>query len=671
MNLVRMATKRLYLHHTSNYLFYIMLALSFMVALTPLYSIGYLLFALTFATKINILKSFSSYFSNFIIVLVLVSSAIMIAGIFTSILHIANLAIINLLFSLIICALVCRVRRGTSHSKKFDISDGVSLMISLAIPVLILIIQFTSGSLSASLYRMVDANGRDRVAHFNITQLVGENNNYLYSTSPMSSDGRVMYTSYPQGWHLASANFVNGILPNALNPAKHSINVAFITYMSIVFTWFALAVFVLAKFAWYLSGKVQKDISALRQSITLAIAMLVPILGLFAVSLSYGFDNYIGLMAFIILIVAASYELLENKTSQDERRLALYLSFVLPIATAAFLVWILPIPALLLMIASVCCVAGGSISKLVRMIIRRPYLIVVMLLCLLSAGLYMAVYLHESGGSSFGVLLWTPWLKTLPSPLFVLLTIGLAVGLIAATRPQKLTNLALLILPFMAYYFILWLNAYFSGVAPGYYHAKLLGVVFVIAVPFACAALVRATALVAKNSSIHWLYVATIVPLGMVGGLFILADQKVDLRYLHRSQNLTAHELSFVVDKWLVRDDAAVGKSDSQLIILGSKLTTERTKTMLFNRVSVESAKRFLNQAPTTVQTQAQVCSLYFNKDREGASLKSADLILENLSDCLKERSEVGLATTVLSPRSAERALAEMNSYGATIVYFK
>ncbi len=652
----------------SKRLFYLLLALAFIAALTPLYSIGYVLFVAAFASRLHILKSFTSYFSNFVIAFLVLLASIMMAGVFTSFLNIPNLAVINLLLALGICLVLCKFGRATERKKWFDASDGVSLVVALVIPIVITGIQLTSGSLDAALYRMVDANGRDRVAHFNMVQLAAENNNYPYSTSPMEVDGEVMYTNYPQGWHLASASVVNGFLPQVFNPAKHSVGVAFAAYMVVVFAWFALAVFVLAKFAWYLSGKVQKN--TLRQAIPLAITILVPILGLFAVSLSYGFDNYIGLMAFILLVVAASYELLEDKTSQDKKSIALYLSFVLPLTTAAFLVWILPIPALLLMVASVCCAGAGSISKFVRLVIRQPYMIMVMLVCLLGAVLYLFTYLHESGGSSFGVLLWTPWLKTLPSPLIVLLTAGLAVGLVVASR-QKLSNLALLVLPFMAYYFALWLNAYFSGDTPGYYHAKLLGVVFVIAAPFACAALVRATAFVAQNTLVHWLYVATIVPLGMVGGLFILADQKVDLRYLHRSQNLTAHEISYVVDEWLEKDGAPTGGGDNQLIILGSKLTTERTKTMLFNRVSIESAKRFLNQAPTTSQKQAQVCSLYFNKDREGAPLKSTDHILDNLSDCLKERSEAGLATTVLSPRSEAHALATMNSYGAKIVYSK
>ena len=413
-------------------IFNLLLLTGFILVLTALYSFGYLLFSLAFARKLRVLKSFDSYFSNFVLVGLILVSSIMVTSMLTSALHIPNFAGINFLVALLICSAITHHQPSDkSRIKFFTSSDIIGVVVALIVPLIILAIQLSSGSLNEALYRMVDANGRDRVAHFNMVQLNSENNNYIYSTSPLGDGKDAVYTNYPQGWHLASANVVDGFTPGVFDPNTYGYSASFIAYMTIIFSWFALAVFVFVKLTSHIAQSFTRKMTKTQHAFALAGVTALPTLCLFGVSLSYGFDNYIGLSLYVMLIVAMSHDLLTDKSIFQLRA---YLVLSLLFATAAFLTWVLVIPILLAIIA-ISCIAATGLKQTVRSFLS-PFVLVSSGLYFVAALLYASVFLQTSSGEA---ILWTDWIKTLPSPLFTLACLGVAVlvGSFAYKKTQK------------------------------------------------------------------------------------------------------------------------------------------------------------------------------------------------------------------------------------------
>lgn len=650
-----------------NRIFITGILLSFILAFTPVYGLSYILLSITFATRLNVLHAFRSYFANFIVTLLIVLSSIMVSGIFTSIVNIPNFASLNLVFALVFCGVIYHFQQGKDKPRKiFDLSDSISLTVAVIVPIIIVGLQIFTAPTDVALFKLANADGWDNVSHLNMLQTVSENHNYFYSTSPMVNGGEKAYNNYPQGWHIASSNLVNGVMPGVFNPDKYGLNVTLGAYIATSFIWFILAVFVFAKVVLQLAPTIKKNGSRRLHALSFSITMILPILALFVTTISSGYINYLGLIPLIILIVAASYQLLE---ARDKRGIWVYLAFTLPLVAGVCLMWVLPTPALMLLMVATVLVVGIR----VRDYIRTP--LIVLVTSLIFASLIGYLYILTQDVSLDQISINTTWLEHFPTATLVFACLAI-LALYVIVRKVKYNNLVIVLSSFMVYIFAVWMFSYISGDKLGYYHAKLFGLSFVVVALFTCAVLVRFIESIDTVSLTKFTAVSLtiVVSLSTVSTLLIVTGVNIDGRSFQRSQHYLGDDERIFVAKWMASNESL--KDDGQLLLMRENILDNKNKAMLYNRVTLDSARRFL--ASSSPSSTKYIDSMYtcilniYYEQRAGATvvIKDKNKVLNNLSTCLGERNRAGLPTTIRAPRSIQSELEKIDTYNAHIVYY-
>jgi len=654
-----------------HYGFVIGVTSSFILSMTPLYATGYILFILIAALKINVLKAFGTYFARLVLAFLILLIAIMVTGVFTSFLDITNFAIINLTIACMfwVILLLLQSKPEDGRAKKFDVSDGISLIIAVAVPVILFIVHFSQGvPVSESLFKLVNADGWDSVSHLNFLQVTAENNNYFYSTSPMQEGNGLAAINYPQGWHLASSSFVNGLLPNVFNPVSYGVNATFIAYIAVVLFWYILTVYIFAKTGWHLLKRVPRSTYKLNRYVVFSLAMSVPILTVFTASIYPGYMNYLGVFPFIMVAVIASYEVLNSRKKSE---IWGYLALTLLMSAGVCLEWVLPVPFVLFLMFVVTMTVGMSVREFFR---RIPLVILGAVIAASLLG-YLYILTRDVGVGHFYAS--NSWATSLPS--ISLAVTSLAVIMLGAIwrRPKKeIDSFVIIISPFLLYIFILWIFAYLFSGSIGYYHAKLFGIMFSVISLFATVGLVRLIESIdSPTDRIRSAIFAVVFSISAVAGVIIFSSQTIDLRLFQRSQyHLTPEERSYVVE-WMTGEDSL--KNEGQLLLLRKNFLQNNNRSMLYNRLTVDSAKRYLaSQSPTTMRyvdlSYTCLMNIYYEKKDNGQVMviSSRHRVLDKLAICVQQRDSAGLPTTIRLPYSLKPLMEEVGISKAKFVYY-
>lgn len=644
----------------------LLIGLALVISLTPFYTVGYLIFIAVFAGRMNFLNSFRSHFSNFVLVTMILMSSIMIAGIFTSLADIPNFATINLILALFFCLAICHYQRPDTGTKKqrIDVSDIVSMLVALAVPVAIMIIQFGFSSPNIALFKLVNADGWDNVPHLSLMQMTTENRNYFYSTSPIDDSNGPSSLNYPQGWHLASGDMINGIIPGVFNPSNYGLSATFAAFVFTIFAWFTLGVYVLGKVVWWMLPRQKKATSTVRRAIVFSAVMLLPILPLFISILPKGYENYLGLLPYVVLVVAASYQLLE---AGSKKEMPAYLVVTLIMATSVGLMWVLPAPPLLLLIAITVFAVGAKLRDLVK----NPIIVLTTILAAFALLAYLYILIQDVSPSHLYVS--TSWLVNFPS--FALVTIfGVIIAVDTIRSKLNIGNTVVVIAPIVVYVFAMWVLAYLSDKGLGYYHAKMFGVLFVVIAVFACASLIRMLELIELPKVKVGYIVLALTSLGVVSGVLIMSDQGLDLRSFWRSQYYLTPEERKTVTDWMVSDRAVSGKE--QMILLRKNVLENRNNSMLYNRLSIDSAKQFLTAQSKSASKHVgfeDTCLLNIYYDMSSAQMapiRNEKKVLSKLADCVDARNKAGLGTIIRAHKSSKPKLEAAGVKNARIVYY-
>lgn len=643
------------------------IGLSLLLSLLPFYSIGYLAFIVGATKKIRLLRSFDSYFSNSIIAFFILVSSIMVAGIFTSYLHVPNYAIINTLFAILFTGAILYLQPADTAKKVtklpvFVWSDTAGIIAGIIMPILIVGLHVTSLGVNGALFRIVNADGWDNTSHLNLLQAVSDNKNYFYTSSPIHRDGLSLSNNYPQGWHLASSSIVDGIVPNVLNPHTLGLQATLIAYLLIVFAWYFIACFTLSKLSWSLLPDTKNKVI---RSILFIIAMQFPILALFLTSITSGFVNYLALMPMLLVVVMLSHQVLSDK---GRDHLWSYLAVSILLTASVGLTWILPVPALGLLVLLV--ISAVGIKKRDITYTKWP-LVLVAGITLISFLLYSLLFLKDIGvGQLFvgnGLPQHFPNQWTVAASLTLL---GLFYGIYRKRSDIRTT--ALVILPFVILVFSVWLLSYLHSDTLGYYSAKILGLLCVVVFIFTVAAIVQFAESLSDSTKSTSVFIKTSAAFGIVGILLVVSGQILDLRMLQRNQYiLSAPERDYVA-RWIYTDESLQNKG--QLLIERDDILAAPSSAMLFNRVSTESAERFLAAASPNKNYDfkgSQTCLLYIYYDNSMNVLPSREDMYASLSSCLKKRDDAGLTTKILLPESAKVEYEKINTYNAELIYHR
>lgn len=645
---------------------------SLLLSLTPFYAIGYVLFILIAALKLNLLKAFRTYFARSIIALLLLVVSIMVAGVFTSIINIPNFAIINLTVACIfwIILLILQPKSGINRSKKFDVSDGISLVVAGVVPAILLIVHFSQGlPLTESLFRLVNADGWDSVSHLNFLQVTAENNNYFYSTSPMQEGNGVAAINYPQGWHLASSSFVDGLMPGVFNPANYGVNASFTAYIAVILFWYLLTVYIFTKTCWNLLRRIPHGLSKTNRYLVFSLVMTIPIFTIFIPSLYLGYMNYIGVFPFIVVAIAASYQILETRNASE---IWGYLAFMLLMSAAVCLEWVLPVPFILLLMAMVVGVIGVSAFDILKKI---PLIILGAVVTVSLIG-YLYILTRDVGvGHFYASDSWAAGLPGISLAMSSLLLVAL--GVVWRRLKKELDNFVITVSPFLLYTFVLWIFTYLFNGTVGYYHAKLFGIMFGVISLFASVSLVRFIESVnAPAGRIYSAVFVTLLSISSVAGVIIFSNQTIDLRLFQGSQQyyLTPGERGYVTE-WMAKESSL--KEEGQLLLVRKNILDNKNRSMLYNRLTVDSAKRYLaSQSPSTKRyiDHKYTClmNIYYEKKDDGkvVTIESKRRVLEKLATCVRERAEAGLLTTIRLPYSLKPMMDEVGINKAVLVYY-
>lgn len=323
---------------------HILLALSVvsgaLLSLTQFYGAGYVIFIIIGAVLLNFISAFSSYFSRLVLSGLLLAASVMLSGFlvlpFDGPLH--PILVIGV-FSTIVLVIYTQVHDSAAKKNVlFDKGDFVSIILAIAAPVVL----FSSFSLSAPGIFQIAEEGWDNGSHVLMLEDASAFNRYLYG--PYESMKEILITksnAYPQAWHLATANIVEGFGNRHLLDPSKPIQTMYV-YVAIITTWMVIASYCFIKASWHVATRFTKRRLDSKGEITLFILVnllfqMVVIWGAFV----SGFSNFIGMLAYLSILTVVIID-------GNRKNTPALLSMAFVFATSGVLCWFLPTPALLL-----------------------------------------------------------------------------------------------------------------------------------------------------------------------------------------------------------------------------------------------------------------------------------------------------------------------------------
>lgn len=348
----------------------VLLCVLLLLSLTSWYGISYVLAIVFFTNRIKTPSSFRSFFARLLVTTLVLTVCIMIVGIIAWLFQTQTYPLGILALFLLLCSLLSVHNTNQStHSPILDKTDIISISLaSVALIVMVLSFYFPRPSHAATI--QILTNGFDNLAHLTLLRTNGVENNYAYGDYQLLKDRVIVQlSSYPQGWHLASAHIINGFGDNQFSESS-PLKLMYL-YLSSVTVWYFIAVYFLMRVAAYVANIFTKRGELGDLTIFIASALMIQVIVYWG-SLGLGFASFLGCLAFLAFFVGCILDF-EKKLNNKIFGLA-------ALATVGLSqTWILPaVGALIGMVALIFYLNKATLSVQKRHILRdtlyKPYI---------------------------------------------------------------------------------------------------------------------------------------------------------------------------------------------------------------------------------------------------------------------------------------------------------
>lgn len=314
------------------------------LSLTPLYGIAYLIVIAHIARHINYTSILSdSYIGRLVLSFVLFCITIMLIATVSWFVQLPLYPSLVLLVAYGIHRLLAHYQGKYEETNPAIITkdDAISLALA-AIAPLIVTLSFFFPSFSPAASIQLLTRGYDNIAHLTFMRAVSDQKGYVYGPEDEVHHKTIHGgNAYPQGWHTASTNIVDGFgirLFQSENPTL-SIN----TYLLISCFWYLLTVYLFSKASLYLIRSKLRKFGSIDQYGVFALSNILIQLMLFWGCIALGFSNFIACIAYLLLLAIVFH---------DERtKTAVKIGLSALILVAISQVWLLPLPAVAVAIA--------------------------------------------------------------------------------------------------------------------------------------------------------------------------------------------------------------------------------------------------------------------------------------------------------------------------------
>lgn len=633
---------------------------------TPYYSVGYLGILIVSSRYLHPLKAFDSYFSNFIISLLLLCVSIMLAGIFAILFNTPVFAVYNIVIFIALALLVRRYQPvRVDSSRVITKIDLLLIGVSLIGPLLIVVSQM-SYSPQVAIYKMVNGDGWDNAVHLGLLQLSEHFNSYSYPGSQTFYNDGEITNSYPQGWHLASTNIGSGFGGVNFDTSEVSVLRTLISYLVLILLWYVTAIYVFLKYVVNLASESTRKLGSLSLFISLGALSMLPVLFVLMPAVHQGFVNYMGIIPYLILFVAATIQFTQAD-AKGQKDLLAYLTLILPILAGITLIWTLPAPGLGLVLLCVLIMNKNTLKHLIN------YRAIPVVLGVVLVGVPILIYAYILLTSiGFGqVYVNTGYVSGFPRPeLLLILVVVVCIGIRMKYMKLHIDQVLLILSPLMAYMLVLWILSYIKSGQIGYYQSKMLTLIAVIIMLISIPIIIRFIAdRVFDKSRLRSVVKVALVSVGVISGIIIFSGNQLNLNSLKRLDWHDDKLIAQTID-WVYRNQSV---GSGQLVVFGDNMSIKYNKSMLFNLVDFNvNAGFYTKSSIEDLSVDAYRCispyGLFYVGNTAGYSKRK---ILERLDRCLASREEKGLSTTILSLDSNKSFFDTINTHDARIIYVK
>ena len=654
--------KRLGGKHYSNFF---ILVVSLVLLCTPYYSLGYLLIVVATACYIHPLRAFDSYFSNFIIALLIFSTSIMLAGIIQIPMHTGGLPILSVIvYVIMITSIIMYQPQRVGKPKIIMFKDIIIIGVTMILPLAIGGSQFLRYPAETAVYKIVNGDGWDNAAHVGLLQLSEHYGGYLYPGAQSNSDGSQVENSYPQGWHLASSNIAGGFGGAALDTSKVGVFHSLVSYIGIVLVWYMVTMYVFLKYVLYLS-KSSLKLNSVKQALIVSVAALLPTLFIMFPSIYQGFVNYMSIIPFIIIIVATAIQFIDQRKPSGLRPES-YLSLITPMLAGVALIWTLPLPGLAFMCIYVIIVNKKMKEALVCL--KKPLLLLGVLIAVLPVLAYAYILITNIGIGQ--VYVNTGYVFGFPRPeILAILVLIICLGIFYKRVSLGFEHFLQIMSPLVVYMFVLWILSYIKSGQIGYYQSKMLTLIALVIMLFATAVIIRiAIETSSKNGRTNVIELLC-VSVCLMGAVVILSGNPLNLNGLKRLDWNNRTLMNRAIE-WTYQQDYS--KSD-QLVVFDEGLDGSLNNAMLFNLVNINVNMGFYSKDGVgDMSKDALKCINPSGLFYVGTTSQYGEKqVLEKLSNCLSARHKKGLGTTILSVEKNQKYFKTIDTYDAKFIYVK
>lgn len=520
--------------------------IAILFSLTPFYGFSYLILIILGSRIVHFSKFFSSIFSSGILSFLLLTATIMIVGMLAYLAKMPLHAVMCVIaFGLILLGVIYHQRDIPVVKRKFiDRNDWISLCLAFIAPVAIIFNFLMPHPTQAAVYQFL-STGWDNSAHLNIMQGNSQKDGYFYAkqeAKPHNSYERS--NAYPQGWHLAVQQMVDGFNLHPLDGKKPLVAMDY--YFAVYLFWYVIALYTTMRVTWGLFRALTKNASQQALStVVFAIASLPVQIIVFYGSLTHGFANYIGMFAYLAVLAAM---ILEQEKDDQRPRLCYYISLLM--AVAVTMTWLLPSPAVALVIFLGLVAPRLKRSSFTSWTTHRKSLVMysMTLLSIILAAIQVMIYKSFSI-TQVGQLDVGTTTGTFPiSALLVAVTLVTSVLFWIKVRVKN-NGFVVIVFPFLFLTLGVYAFQLLSSGTTSYYFGKMLGITLVMTSIFFIPAV---TALLLQAKKLYRLPALStaLLAVAMVAVLFMGCEQSTKglNSLLQRQSKATYHTAQATVD---------------------------------------------------------------------------------------------------------------------------
>jgi hypothetical protein len=496
-----------------------LIVVAILLSFTDYYSFGYILVLIPAAYMSRDFFVFKSFLQRCILYLLAFVALMTITGLACWLLHTPLHPLYNIAAFILFSAglqLSFIPRKALISSPFIDRVDVIGIVVALA-PIILLAASYLPSPNHSAAWFQLASEGWDNGPHIVMMEDVSHARGYVYGERTYNDNPN----SYPMGWHLASADFANGFGGNRFDPQQPMMTI--IAYMIVSIAWLVITsyTFVLVLCRMY-ENFTEKTLRKITEIVPLAAVGLLVLIVVLVAALMHGFTNYLGSMAYMILLGTMILESLRSRTSSTKH----YVLSVL-FGTVSVITWFLTLPAVSLIILFMLATRRPSVKDSIASVIKDWRL--VLSLAIGFAAMLIQVYIFkiysviDSSNQLVEGSVITPFDMS-GSPLHisvVLFGVISAASLFCITRRsitkqmQKLfiiTTLPWLFLVLVVYLYQNMIEGYNS-----YYLTKVMGMSLIASLlPLGA----YATALLVKTRTIS--YPRVVVPCIALFGVFVL-----------------------------------------------------------------------------------------------------------------------------------------------------